>query len=939
MPDWKPPLAARLASLRLRPAREREILDELSQHLDDVYAERCAGGASHEEAMRAALDEIDEQELLAREMRSLRQAASPAPPPPGAPGTHWLADAGRDVAYAARTLSRSPGWTAVIVLLLALGIGANTALFTATDALLLSPLRVSDPDSLVRFQWTGRNDAATEHDEYGFIQSAPDGARVRGSFSFAAFEELAAASRTEVDLFVSVPFSQVNVVIDGQAELADALGASGNYFGVLGIRPRIGRLFTPTDDRPTAPPVAVISFRYWQSRFGGDPSIVGRVIKVNDVPVTIVGVTPAEFTGVQQTISEPPDLSVPLTLDTQIKASTGRSADSLLSQSTAWWLQVMGRLRPGATAAGLQSSLDGTFRRTARAGLDAYLQSLSEEERASTANRALHEIPELLVRSGRRGLYDADDGAKAAAGTLSAVVVVILLIICANVANLMLTRAIGRRKEISVRLSLGATRSRLVRQMLVEALVVAVLGATLGLAVAFWGITLLPPPIANLSIFGSRTFAFTALAAILTSVVFGAVPALRATDVDVNAGLKETSRTVAGRRSLFARGLLVVQVALSLLLLVGAGLFVQTLAHLRSVDVGFDPHNLLIVRITPRLSGYDLPRTTALYRTLLERFRAVPGVRGVALSSPALLSGGVWSTKIYLRAPATGSSSPAGHEINRLIVSPTFFSVMGIPVVRGRGLAETDGSGAPRVAVINEAAAAMLFAGEDPIGKRFGSDPDRPPEVEVVGLVRDAKYDSVREPAPPTMYVSYLQAPRAMTAFELRTRNAPLTLAGSVREAVRQVDPNLPIDRISTQVDEIERRFVQEKLFAQAYTLFGGVALLLASIGLFGLMSYNVAQRTVELGIRMALGAQRAAVVGMVMRESLLLVGTGVAAGLILMAASARLVAKLLFGLPPYHVPTIAAGVLVMAAVSAVAAYVPARRASHVDPLTALRSE
>ncbi|HVL68625.1 MAG TPA: ABC transporter permease [Vicinamibacterales bacterium] len=942
MPDWKQPLASRLASLRLSPTREREILEELSQHLDDVYRERRLAGASHEDALRGALDEIDERELLAGELGRLRQARRlPPPPPPGAAGTHWFRDVVQDVAYGTRTLLHARGWTLVVVLLLALGIGANTALFTATDTLLFSAVPVEEPETLVRLRWTGKNDAVNDRSEYGFNRPLPDGARVGSSFSYPVFQELARSAAGMADLFAGAPVAQLTVVADTQAEVASGFAATGNYFQVLGIHARAGRLFTPDDDAAGATPVVVISSRYWRSRFGGDPAVVGRVIRANDLPVTIIGVAPAGFSGVQRTLDEPPDIWFPLSLDAQMKASTGRAADSALARPTTWWLQVMGRLQPGATPAQVQAKLDAVFQHTARAGLQGYLESLTEQQRSTSANRNRRDVPHLLVDSARRGLYDVDDRARTSATILNAVVIVLLLIICANVANLVLARAMTRRKEISVRLSLGATRGRLLRQLFTEALVLAAAGAACGVLVAYYGVRLLPEPASAVDIFRGRTLLFTALAAVLTSLVFGALPALRATRVDVNTGLKETARSISGRRSVLARTMLVLQVALSLVLIVGAGLFLQTVEHLRRVDVGFDPDNLLLVRITPRLAGYDLPRTTALYGTLLERFAAVPGVRGATLSQPALLSGNISSTDIYVdgaAAPA-GDTAAGGNEIYYLTVAPTFFDVMGMPIVRGRPLLDSDNRSAPRVAVINETAARQFFGTADPIGRRFGSEPDRTAETEVIGVVRDARYANLREPVPPTMYMTYLQAPRSAVVFELRTATDPLALSSAVREAVRQVDPNLPLTEITTQRQRIEERLAQEKLFAQAYALFGGIALLLASIGLFGLMSYNVTRRTAEMGLRMALGAQRRHVIEMVMRESLTLVAAGVITGIAIATFAGRLIRSLLFNMPPHHVPTLLAAVAVMGMVSALAAYLPARRASRVDPVVALRQE
>jgi predicted permease len=545
------------------------------------------------------------------------------------------------------------------------------------------------------------------------------------------------------------------------------------------------------------------------------------------------------------------------------------------------------------------------------------------------------------VDSARRGLYDADDRTVTSATILSVVVAVILMIICANVANLMLSRAIVRHREIAVRLALGASRGRLVRQMLTESLVLASIGAVLGLTVAYWGVQLLPAPASRISILRLHTLGFISIAAVVTSVLFGAVPALRTVNVNVNAGLSEGGRGMVVRRRMLGRPLLIVQVALSLVLLVGAGLFLQTVTHLRHADVGFDTRNLLVVRITPRLSGYDPARTIELYRTLLDRFAAIPGIRGVAVLQPALLSNSVSTTNIFVEGQTTGrfNRDSRDHEIHRLIVSPSFFQVLGIPVLRGRGLTDRDDAAAPKVAVINETAARTYFPGQDPIGKRFGRLPDRTSDVEVVGVARDAKYSDLRQQPPPTMYVSHLQTPRATGVFELRTGIDPLSVATPVRRAIHQVDPNLPIISITTQQALVEGRFEQEKLFATAYTLFGGIALLLASIGLFGVVSYSVGRRTAEMGVRMALGAQRSSVVRMIMRESLTLVGIGIGAGVALSAGSARLVATLLYGVPPYDIGTLGVATAVMIGVSAVAAYLPARRASRIDPLVALRHE
>ena len=513
-----------------------------------------------------------------------------------------------------------------------------------------------------------------------------------------------------------------------------------------------------------------------------------------------------------------------------------------------------------------------------------------------------------------------------------------LLIVCANVANLLLSRAATRQKELSVRLSLGATRARLVRQLLTESLLLAFMGGALGIMVGYWGKLLLPPPVNQAAVTDWRVLAFVLGLTTLTGIVFGIAPALRATRVNVSDALKQTGRSVVGSRSALGKSLLVVQVAVSLMLLVGAGLFLRTLHNLRQVDVGFNPQNLLLFRINPSLNRYDEKRQIAMYTQLLDRIASVPGVRGVALSNPALLSGGVNSTGIFIR----GRVYPAGqrdfnNSINRLVVSTNFFEMMEIPVVAGRAFSPRDNDTAPKVAVINEAAAKKYFPDANPVGQRFGSSPETTDQLEIVGVLRDAKYNSVRDPAPPTMYVPYFQTRTGSAVIEVRTAGDPVTVTGGVREAVRQIEPNLPMMDVSTQLEQVERRFAQEKIFAQAYTLFGGLALLVASIGLFGLMSYAVSRRTNEIGIRMALGAQRGAVMRQVLVESMVLVAIGIAIGVAGSLGAGRFVSTLLFGLAPTDAMTIVAATAVMIVVSALAGFLPARRASRVDPMVALR--
>jgi predicted permease len=844
---------------------------------------------------------------------------------------------GRDLRHALRVLVHDKGWTIVVVLSLALGIGANTALFSAINGLLLTRIPVKDPDTLVRFRWAGRNDMVTSSSDYGFVTRTADGQPVRTTFSFPMFQQFVADNQTLTDLLACAPFQRVSVVAEGQPEIATSFLSTGNYYQLLGVTTRIGRIILPEDDKPTAPPVALISSKYWHSRFGTDPQVIGKTIRVNNVPVTIIGVLSPDFTGIQQPIAEPPDVSLPLALQPQLDTFQGPSR---LTQPTYWWLQVMGRLKPGATAGQTQGHLDAVFQRTARAGLDSYMKSLSDTERSTVRNRTRSDVPHLRVEPGAFGIYDVNSNDLRSVTILSVVVALVLLIVCANVANLLLSRATARQKELSVRLSLGATRKRLVRQLLTESLVLASIGGALGVLVGHWGKQLLPVGSNQMTSFDLRILAFVLAITGATGIIFGIAPALRGTGMNVSASLKENSRSVVGARSVLGRSLLILQVAISLVLLVGAGLFLRTLHNLRQVDVGFDPQNLLLFRVNPQMNRYDEARTMELYRNLVDRVSAIGGVRGIAMSSPALLAGSVNSTSIYVQGrvyPVARDS--VDNDINRLVISPNFFDLMGIPIVLGRGFTDRDTAGGPKVAVINEAAVKKYFPNQNPIGARFGSSVETAGDIEIVGILHDAKYNSVREPAPPTMYVPLLQSPRSFGVFEVRTAGNPTAVVGAIRGAIRELDPNLPVTDVSTQIEQVEKRFAQEKVFAQAYTLFGALALLLASVGLFGLMSYNVSRRTNEIGIRMALGAQRQDVLGMVMRESMLLVLIGVVLGLVTALVATRFVTTLLFGLPGTDPATIALAVVVMATVSALAGYLPARRASRVDPMVALHYE
>jgi predicted permease len=843
----------------------------------------------------------------------------------------------RDLRHAVRILLKAKAWTAVVLLLLALGIGANLALFGAVNGVLLRKIPVQDPDTLVRLGYAGKNDMVTNSSGYGPTR-LDAGDNVRMTFSIPMFEAFRAGNHTMTGVVACAPTGRVNLVVDGNADIATSLLVSGNYFSMLGVSVASGRTLVPDDDRPGAPPVAVLSASYWRTRFGSDPQAIGKTVRANNVPITIVGILPASYTGVQLASGEDRDITVPLALDQRLTPPVGNALPRA-SQPTSWWVEVVGRVKPGVTAAAVQADLEGVFRSTSRGGLDQYLAGLTAEERRITTNRNRTAIPRLLVDSASHGVYSVNPADERSITILSSVVVLVLLVVCANVANLLLSRAVSRRKEISIRLSLGATRARVVRQLLTESLLLSTAGGALGVLVGRWGQAFRPGSLGRVGGADWRALAFVIAATTLTGLAFGLAPAFKATSLDVNTALKESSRSVVESRSLLGKVLLVAQVAVSLALLVGAGLFLRTLDNLRRVDVGFNPGNIALFRVSPRLNGYDDARIVAFYHELLERIAATPGVRAAALSQQALLSGSESTTDMFVQGEEYTPGKP--HNIYTLTVSPVFFDTMEMPLVAGRGFTDRDSQGAGKVAVVNETAVRQYFGGANPIGRRFGQSVETAASTEVVGVVRDAKYDDLRDGAPPTMYVNYAQNARAVGAatLEVRTAGDPLAGVPLVRDVVRRMDPTLPVIGVSTQTAAIEERFSQEKVLAQAYVLFGLLALLVASVGLFGLMSYSVARRTNEIGIRMALGAQPAVVLRHVMGESMRLVGAGIVAGVVLTFLTGRLISSLLFGLAPTDAATIAAACGMLAAVSALASFLPARRASRVDPLVALRSE
>ncbi|HKG48713.1 MAG TPA: ABC transporter permease [Pyrinomonadaceae bacterium] len=849
----------------------------------------------------------------------------------------------RDVHYGMRSLLQRPGFTAVVVFTLALGIGANTALFSVVDAVLLKKLPVKDPDRLVLFKasWNGQKFGPGSYDGSNQIDEAT-GLTAGTSFPLQTLTRLRQEQGALSEIFAFSPID-INFNAGGQAEVVSAQAVSGNYYTALGVPALIGRTVTDADDNAATTPVAVLSHRFWTNRFGSDLSIVGKHVNINNVPFTIVGVTPAGFSGTSQ-VGTSQDVSIPLAWEPQIAGER-----SNLKGAGIWWLRVMGRLKPGTTIEQAEASLAGPFQQSV---LEHRAMRQAGEQ---TALRTLEpkDLPRLGVESGSQGEMNSRRWLATPLRLLTGVVGLVLLIACANVANLLLVRASSRKKEIAVRLAVGASRGRLVRQLLTESVLLGAVGGALGVLFAFWikdGLLLVTDwggremsglnPRLDLRVLG-----FTLGLSFLTGIIFGILPALRATNVDLTPTLKDGGRGSSGiGRSWLSRSLVVVQVSLSVLLLIGAGLLIRTLRNLQHVDPGFNANNLLLFNVEPGLIGYREEKLADLYQRSFSRLEAVPGVQSVTFSRHGLLTQRSWTNSIYLPGKIGADGQPLDSNAKVHAVRENFFNTMEIPLLRGRGLTEQDDARAPRVAIVNQTFAKAHFPNEDPIGKRFGMEPSDPNEIEIVGVARDAKYTSLRDEIQPTVYQPWRQvlARMRIATFEVRTAGDPASYVAGIRQAMSEVDSNLPLSNIRTQVQQADEILSMERMFAKLLTLFGLIAQQLAAIGLYGVMAYVVSQRTHEIGIRMALGADRRKVLMMVVRQGMILTLIGVAVGLgaaYVLTKYLESLTSMLFGVQARDPWTFAVIAILLVGVALIACLVPARRATRVDPLRALRYE
>lgn len=835
----------------------------------------------------------------------------------------------QDLRFGIRMLLRNKGVTAVALISLALGIGANTALFSVFDAMMLRKLPVQAPEQLVLFNWTYPEDADFKGGLTfdGTLRDPESGLATWDSFSYRTFEQFRTANQTLSDLFAFARIYRINVVANGSGEIGDGEYVSGSYFGALGMKPALGRWITADDDMVSAAPIAVISHKYWKQRFGLDSAVIGENVIVNHVSLTIVGVAPPEFTGTLQ-VNDSPDLYIPIAMEpavsgkNSVRASSGAASSSPdvtdLKQPSQWWLQIMGRMKPGATIEKVRANFEGAFNQAAAEVGGDY--------------KGRFEAPRLQLKSGSKGLYFTRDGFAEPLMILTLIVGLVLLIACANVANLLLARMAVRQRECATRLALGATRLRLIRQLLTESVLLASIGGLLGVAIAYWGKDLLllrgpwTQPTSEIGVsMNLRVLGFALAVSVLTGLLFGLAPAIQAMRRDLKSGIPEQARTMSPKRSRLSKSLVMVQVAMSVVLLVGAGLFLRTLRNLHHVDVGFDPVNLLLFSVDPRLNSYDAGQFQSAMERIAEKIKGIDGVVAVTASHHTLAGA---------RGNSLSNTEPDGTQITASYVGvrPNFFETLRLPVVLGRSFTFQDDAAAPGVAVVNETFAKRYFPKGDMLGKKIWG-------REIVGVVRDAKYRNLRESIPPVIYWPYLQDSARGLTFELRITRNTSSLIRAVREAVHEIDRNLPVDGIRTQDEVMQETIRRERMFASLSTAFGSLSLFLVCVGLYGVMSNTVVRRTHEIGIRMALGARRSKVIRMVMWESLVPVVAGVLAGIAGAFVLRETIAGILFQLAPHDPATLLIAALVMIAVGTLAGYLPARRASRVDPTTALRYE
>ena len=914
-------LLVRVRNLVSRQRDDQRFLEEMEEHLSQLTEANLRSGMTPAEARRHAVLKFGAVEAI----REQYHAEKSLP---------FIESVVQDVRYSLRILRKSWGFTSIAAISLGLAIGANTTIFSVMKRLLLDRLDVPRAEQLRLLHWRGDKHTAVSN-MWGMSDDIPEGIGA-ASFSYPAYERLRRDNRLLEDLFAFKDVGRMNATIDGNAQIVQGELVSGNFFDQLQVQPQLGRPILAEDDRIGAPLVALISAELWQRAFGSSRAVVGRTIKVNMVPVTIVGVVPSGFTGAKS-VQSSPDLFLPLSSQPLVEPR-GKNG-SLLGASSPqlWWLNIMARTKPGVADITAQAALD---------------VSLSAVVRSTLHPDANTTIPRLDLLDGSRGLFFSKRVFAKPLEVLMAVVGLVLLLACSNIASLLFARSMARQREVALRLALGASRSRVLRGVLTESLLLSALGGVLGVALAFVGCRALPTLLANpwdLSQVSMpldwTVLAFTASVTLLSGLLFGSVPAWIATRSDSGACLKATGPgSTRQRKGLSGKMIVTFQVTLSTLLVAGALHFVGTLFQLAHVNPGFRTDHLVLFAIQQPESRYPSPKDLQLHHQIEERLRVLPGVQGVTLSEVAYISDSMENSN-FLPEGETPNPEKDQSAWNNAVGSG-FFHTMGIPILAGRDFNESDTASAPKVGILSESLARKAFPGQNPIGKRFlahfNSHESKPSDlIEVVGICGDTRYWSLKQDPIGMFYQPYQQTPNLDfgATYEVRTSLTPASIAPSLRKAVQSIDPDLPLQEIRTQQEQIDASMQQERIIAALTASFGVLALVLASVGVYGVMAYSVVQRTSEIGIRIALGALPREVLTMVLREATWIALVGITCGIAATLLSTRLVTSLLYGLHPNDPMILATAVLLLSVVGLAASWIPARRAAAIEPMQALRHE
>jgi predicted permease len=765
---------------------------------------------------------------------------------------------------------------------------------------------------------------------WGDFDLTADSGTTSSVFSYPIYQQLREDNQKLEDL-IAFKEDGMNATMGGNAQRVNADLVSGNFFAALGVPTELGRALQPSDDAvPGSGAVAVISDGLWQKQFGRSPSVLGQTVTLNQAVFTIVGVSPRGFTGAKN-VQQSPDLFVPISMQPVVDP---KGKASLLADPTLWWVNIVGRIKPGVKDSEAQAVLGGQF--------EAAVRATSVVKKGET-------IPHLALVDGSRGLHFADRMFKKPLFVLSGFTAFVVLLACANIANLLLARGAQRQREVSVRLAMGAGRARILHQLLTESLMLAALGGAGGLVLGYFGRSTLPMLLTNAwehsdggsfrPQFDWGVFTFTVVVTLLTGVVFGLVPAWLAARSEVSSTLKETTQSTSPRRKgLTGKSIVAFQIALSTLLVVGAGLFLRTLLKLNAVDVGFDADHLVLFEISPPARRYPGPKGVSLHQQLEERIAAIPGVEHIAPGSIPYIAQNMANADFYAEGESFDAKMRRAEDENT--VGNDFFPTLGIPIVAGRGFGAEDTSTSPKVGIINQALARKRFPNTNPIGKRFKADSPTSEWIRIVGICADSRYSDLRDDPPPQFFLPYVQMPEAGTlTYQVRTNMQPSALFPELRSVVQTVDRDLPIVDFRTQREQINATMQMERAFAALTAGFGVLALALACVGIYGIMAYSVAQRTNEIGIRLALGAEPGQVRSMILRESTGLSAIGIAAGVGAAVLLTRMVKSMLYGVTPNDPTTLAGGVALLLAIALAATWIPARRAASVQPMEALRHE